>query len=90
MALPPLFTAAAHSTSQLSEFVATMVYVIWHARKTAKLPDYQSVRNNTDLAYLMWQARKPVTKAAYSPLEHSLSSYTASPAFKKFCFQVIT
>ncbi|KAI9485255.1 MAG: cyclin-domain-containing protein [Benjaminiella poitrasii] len=39
----------------------------------------------------MWQARKPIAKAQpYSPLGDNSFSYSASPAFKKFCFQVLT
>lgn len=102
MMLPPLYTPPAphqlsmntQATSQLAEFASSMVYLMWHARKAAaKLSERNSSFSplgHNELAYLMWQARKPASsKSAYSPLnDHSLS-YTASPAFKKFCFQVI-
>ncbi|KAI8049445.1 cyclin-domain-containing protein [Gilbertella persicaria] len=85
------------STSQLAEFASSMVYLMWHARKTTKTsytppPPPPSLVGN-DLAFLMWQARKPImTKAPYSPLggDYHSFSYTASPAFKKFCYQVLT
>ncbi|KAI9337086.1 hypothetical protein BD770DRAFT_401374 [Pilaira anomala] len=74
-----------------------MVYLMWHARKA--MASERSFAN-TEMAYLLWQSRKPSSRANhYSPLgggsggsgggDHSLS-YTASPAFKKFCYQVLT
>jgi hypothetical protein len=98
---PPTYTksgscsptiAASQDISELAEFASSMVYLMWHSRKTTK-----ALQSNTcwstnafgnDLAYLMWQSRKPTFK--YSPLGGSDQSslYSASPAFKKFCFQV--
>ncbi|KAG2237654.1 hypothetical protein BDF21DRAFT_378191 [Thamnidium elegans] len=84
----PTFSTGSYGISQLSEFASSMVYLMWHARKA--MATDRSFANN-EMAYLMWQSRKPMSRANnYSPLgDHSLS-YTASPAFKKFCYQVLT
>lgn len=82
------------SHQDLADFASSMVYLMWHARKTTKAlvseRSYSPSLVGNDLAYLMWQSRKPMTKAQhYSPLGGDQSfSYTASPAFKKFCYQV--
>lgn len=82
----PTFSTGSYGISQLSEFASSMVYLMWHARK-AMATDRSFA--NSEMAYLMWQSRKPMSRVNnYSPLgDHSLS-YTASPAFKKFCYQV--
>lgn len=87
-------TIGTTNTQQLAEFASSMVYLMWHARKITKTlasdRSYSPSLVGNDLAYLMWQSRKPMTKAQhYSPLGDNSFSYTASPAFKKFCFQVI-
>ncbi|KAL9560035.1 hypothetical protein MBANPS3_000150 [Mucor bainieri] len=89
-------TNSSGSHQDLADFASSMVYLMWHARKTTKAlvseRSYSPSLVGNDLAYLMWQSRKPMTKAQhYSPLggDHSFS-YTASPAFKKFCYQVLT
>lgn len=87
-------TIGTTNTQQLAEFASSMVFLMWHARKITKTlvseRSYSPSLVGNDLAYLMWQSRKPMTKAHhYSPLgDNSSFSYTASPAFKKFCFQV--
>ncbi|KAI8363852.1 cyclin-domain-containing protein [Choanephora cucurbitarum] len=91
---PPMANPSfgAQSVSQLAEFASSMVYLMWHARKKAYTHPPPSLVGH-DLAFLMWQARKPImTKApSYSPLGDPIShAYTASPAFKKFCYQVLT
>lgn len=103
---PPTTPVSHHegfNTSELSEFACNMVYLMWHARKpTNSLVSDKSwspslMNTNNELAHLMWQSRKPMNKQQhYSPLYGSDSyqvnytSTTASPAFKKFCFQVLT
>jgi hypothetical protein len=86
----PLTSSPSQSVSQLAEFASSMVYLMWHARKTTQVLSERSYSPSlvgNDLAHLMWQARrKPMNK--YSPLGDHSFSYTASPAFKKFCYQV--
>lgn len=80
------------TTSQLAEFASSMVYLMWHARKATKQLQQSSPIGNSDFAFLMWQSRKPSSGGSYSPLGDLYSNnsaiYSASPAFKKFCFQV--
>lgn len=92
---PTSAMTSSRSHQDLADFASSMVYLMWHARKTTKAlvseRSYSPSLVGNDLAYLMWQSRKPMTKAQhYSPLggDHSFS-YTASPAFKKFCYQVV-
>lgn len=83
--LSALFVDEVQCPTQLAEFASSMVYLMWHARKTTHNSNHPSPVGS-ELAYLMWQSRKPVTK---THRDQSLL-YTASPAFKKFCFQVLT
>ncbi|KAI8992674.1 hypothetical protein BDB01DRAFT_779257 [Pilobolus umbonatus] len=75
--------------TQLAEFASSMVYLMWHARKATNNHIQQQPIGN-ELAYLMWQARKPSKIQNYTPFGDQSFLHTASPAFKKFCYQVLT
>lgn len=98
-------TRGNQSPAELAEFAASMVYFMWHARKfttaaaaTNKEWSPSPSFINHDLAYLMWQSRKPShshhldhpysTTTTTTTTTNNNNNNTASPAFKKFCFQV--
>ncbi|KAI7904428.1 cyclin-domain-containing protein [Cokeromyces recurvatus] len=88
-----LISSGCQNIGQLADFASSMVYLMWHSRKTIKALTLERSVIGNDLAYLIWQSRKPTMMKPqhYSPLGDDNSfSYSASPAFKKFCFQVLT
>lgn len=90
---PTLSTSSSELTmTQLADFAASITYLMWHARRpstTTKMSTHeQSFANpmGNDMAYLMWQAKKPMTNMRH---DHTIM-FTASPAFKKFCYQILS
>ncbi|KAG1324174.1 hypothetical protein G6F62_009247 [Rhizopus arrhizus] len=82
------------TVTQLADFAASMTYLMWHARKpsTSVTTNVERSFSNSaygnDMSYLMWQAKKPSTRV--SPMDDYTMTFTASLAFKKFCYQVLS
>ncbi|RCH90719.1 hypothetical protein CU098_006993 [Rhizopus stolonifer] len=82
---------SALTLTQLADFAASMTYLMWHSRRsclnvtTGVEKSYSNSIYGSDMAYLMQQVNKSATRAY--PL-HAMT-YTASSAFKRFCYQVL-
>ncbi|KAI8970321.1 cyclin-domain-containing protein [Mycotypha africana] len=91
-------------TSQLADFAAMMVYLMWHTRKMIRSADTPHSSASSSPVYgntsWMWQKTKkpssttsPHSHVHPGPFLHPSAYYyynNASPAFKKFCYQVLT
>lgn len=78
---------------QLAEFASSMVFLMWHARRPSVLALYNSPTSTTSPVGTPPSNASPTGAGASASSQHrqtiSIGS-SASPAFKKFCLQVLT